>query len=164
MVMQSLSDSVLLKVQNTAEYDFILKGEKEIHLGVLTDLQDQNIQLTITIRATDPFSSCTIHILSLLENSVLKVTARLIAQKGARESLLYLEHTTILKDSKSSVITQPELQIQEDQVKCGHGATITSLSPVTLEYLESRGIQRQKAESMLYSSRINELCEWVLTK
>lgn len=45
--------------------------------------------------------------------------------------------------------TRPQLQINADDVKCAHGATVGSLEPDQLFYLASRGFDRALAQSLL---------------
>jgi len=50
---------------------------------------------------------------------------------------------------KAQVHSLPKLEIATDDVKCSHGATIASLDPQQLFYLQSRGITKDQAEKML---------------
>ena len=44
---------------------------------------------------------------------------------------------------------KPELEIFADDVVCGHGATVGSLDPEQVFYLQSRGIPNSEAKAML---------------
>lgn len=72
--------------------------------------------------------------------------------KGAFETDTYLSIKCLLigKESKARVV--PGLEILESAVKAGHGATIGYLDPVQLFYLESKGISRDKAQSLLINA------------
>lgn len=56
---------------------------------------------------------------------------------------------TILLSPTASINTKPQLEIFADDVKCTHGATIGQLRGDSLFYLQSRGIPRKQAESLL---------------
>lgn len=73
-------------------------------------------------------------------------------EKGAIETDTYLSVKCLLigKESKAKVV--PSLEILESSVKAGHGATIGYLNPVELFYLESRGLSRDKAQSLLINA------------
>ena len=47
------------------------------------------------------------------------------------------------------VDTKPELEIVADDVRCSHGATVSSLADEELFYLRSRGIGRTAATDLL---------------
>ena len=55
----------------------------------------------------------------------------------------------LLLSKKSSVQTLPQLEIETDDVKCAHGASISQVDPSQLYYLQSRGINAQDAEAMI---------------
>ena len=55
----------------------------------------------------------------------------------------------LMLSKKAHIDTRPQLVISADDVKCSHGATIGQLSQEEEFYLESRGIQKDKAKRML---------------
>jgi Fe-S cluster assembly protein SufD len=56
---------------------------------------------------------------------------------------------SLLLGEKASVHAIPKLLIRTDAVKCSHGASVSSVSPEQLHYLQSRGIPRSEAEQMI---------------
>jgi Fe-S cluster assembly protein SufD len=58
---------------------------------------------------------------------------------------------TLLLGTKATVHAIPKLIIQTDQVKCSHGASVSSINPEQLHYLRSRGISASQAEKMIVS-------------
>lgn len=56
---------------------------------------------------------------------------------------------SLLLSTKASVHAIPKLIIQTDEVKCNHGASVSSVNPEQLHYLQSRGIPRAEAERMI---------------
>jgi Fe-S cluster assembly protein SufD len=55
----------------------------------------------------------------------------------------------LLLSSDARVFTRPQLQIDTDDVKCAHGATVGQLAEEELFYLISRGIPPKDARSLL---------------
>jgi len=49
----------------------------------------------------------------------------------------------------AEINARPQLEIQTDDVQCRHGATIGTLDPAQLFYLESRGIDERSARALL---------------
>lgn len=43
----------------------------------------------------------------------------------------------------------PQLEIETDEVKCAHGATVSPVSEDQIYYMQARGISRKEAESMI---------------
>jgi Fe-S cluster assembly protein SufD len=55
----------------------------------------------------------------------------------------------LLLSEDARVWTRPQLQINADDVKCAHGATVGQLEKDQLFYLASRGLDRELAQSLL---------------
>jgi Fe-S cluster assembly protein SufD len=55
----------------------------------------------------------------------------------------------LLLSDKAQVDAKPQLEIYADDVKCTHGATIGQLDPGALFYLQTRGIPKAQARSLL---------------
>ncbi len=55
----------------------------------------------------------------------------------------------LLLSPKARVDTKPQLEIVADNVKCAHGATVGQLDPEEVFYLQSRGLDRSTAFSLL---------------
>jgi Fe-S cluster assembly protein SufD len=74
-----------------------------------------------------------------------KVRVRHDAQKtDSRQS-----SRNLLLSEKARVDTKPELQIDADDVKCAHGATVGQLDMDEVFYLQSRGLSQSAARSLL---------------
>lgn len=59
------------------------------------------------------------------------------------------KNSNLVLSAKAEVDTKPELEIDADDVKASHGATIGQIDPDHLFYLESRAISRDEAIRML---------------
>ncbi len=92
-----------------------------------------------------------------------KVVVRAIARGGARVSLSgiiripkgvrgvdgQLELRVLLLDSRSRATVDPQLEIESDEVKAGHRASVARIDERQIEYLMGRGVKREKAEEEL---------------
>lgn len=74
-----------------------------------------------------------------------KVRVRLDAQKTDSNQ----SSRNLLLSEKARVDTKPELQIDADDVKCAHGATVGQLDMDEVFYLQSRGLSQSAARSLL---------------
>ena len=52
--------------------------------------------------------------------------------------------------------TKPELEINTDDVRCSHGATVGQLPEESIFYFQSRGVDRETARKMLAAGFINQ--------
>ena len=58
-------------------------------------------------------------------------------------------NNNLLLSRKAEIDTKPQLQIDANDVRCTHGATIGQLSKEALFYLRARGIAETQARSLL---------------
>ena len=84
--------------------------------------------------------------------------------KGAQRSNAYQRNENLLLSPKAHVNTEPELEIEANDVRCTHGATVGKIDEEVLFYLMSRGIDRKQAEQLFIEGflesvlgRINEV-------
>ncbi len=68
---------------------------------------------------------------------------------GCPQTQAFQSNKTLLLSEKARVHTLPKLEIATDDVKCSHGASVSSLDDSQLFYLQSRGINKASAEQML---------------
>jgi Fe-S cluster assembly protein SufD len=61
----------------------------------------------------------------------------------------YQHNKTLLLSEKARVHTMPKLEISTDDVKCSHGASISTLDQEQLFYLRSRGLPVDVAERIM---------------
>jgi Fe-S cluster assembly protein SufD len=77
--------------------------------------------------------------------------------QDAQKSDAQLNNKNLLLTNQAEVNTKPELEIYADDVKCAHGATVAQLDEKSVYYLQTRGINRQKAKKMLSVAFVQEL-------
>ena len=58
---------------------------------------------------------------------------------------------------KAKVYTKPQLQIDTDDVKCAHGATVSQIREEELFYLQTRGLTKKEASSFLVEGFCHEI-------
>ncbi|MGO9894766.1 MAG: SufD family Fe-S cluster assembly protein, partial [Bryobacteraceae bacterium] len=74
---------------------------------------------------------------------------KIIVRQDAQKTDSKQTNKNLVLSDNSVVNTKPELQIWADDVRCTHGATIGQLDAEALFYLQSRGIGRREARSLL---------------
>jgi FeS assembly protein SufD len=80
-----------------------------------------------------------------------------VPRAAQRTNAAQLSRNLLLSD-RARIDTKPELEIVADDVKCAHGATVSSLQTDELFYLQSRGIDADQAAALLQRA----FCEEVL--
>ena len=74
---------------------------------------------------------------------------KIIVRKDAQKTDSKQTNKNLVLSDGAVVDTKPELQIFADDVRCTHGATIGQLDAESLFYLQSRGIGKRQARSLL---------------
>jgi Fe-S cluster assembly protein SufD len=74
---------------------------------------------------------------------------KIIVEKEAQKTDGAMKSQAILLSPRAQMNGKPELEIFADNVVCGHGATVASLDPEHIFYLQSRGISDDHARGML---------------
>lgn len=69
----------------------------------------------------------------------------------------YQLNQSLLRSPNAKVFSKPELRIDNDDVRCTHGATIGQIDEKQLFYLQSRGIECQNARDMLSRAFVEDL-------
>jgi Fe-S cluster assembly protein SufD len=74
---------------------------------------------------------------------------RIIVRKDAQKTDSKQTNKNLVLSDEAVINTKPELQILADDVRCTHGATIGQLDDEAMFYLQSRGIGKRQARSLL---------------
>ena len=82
---------------------------------------------------------------------------RILVSKGASGSKSKLNNNNILLSERSQMQSNPQLEINCEDVKCSHGSTTGNLSKDELFYLRSRGINEDHAKKILVQGFIDKL-------
>jgi Fe-S cluster assembly protein SufD len=84
---------------------------------------------------------------------------RIIVRKDAQKTDAKQTNRNLLLSDEALVNTNPQLEINADDVKCGHGATIGQLDADVLFYLRSRGIDLEAARHLLTYGFMSDISE-----
>jgi Fe-S cluster assembly protein SufD len=76
---------------------------------------------------------------------------------GAQRTAAHQENRHLVLSDTAVVDSKPRLEIQADDVKCGHGAAIGRLEPEQLFYLRCRGLPELDARALLVRAFADEM-------
>jgi Fe-S cluster assembly protein SufD len=76
---------------------------------------------------------------------------------GAQQTDAYQTNRNLLLSPEARADSLPNLEIQADDVKCSHGATVGQLDQESLFYLMSRGLTRSQAERLVVLGFLGEV-------
>jgi len=95
------------------------------------------------------------------DNSRSVFRGRIIVTQDAQLSNADQQNNNLLLSETAEADSKPQLEIYADDVKCSHGATVGQLDPISLFYLQSRGINSESANALLTFAFANEVIERV---
>lgn len=81
----------------------------------------------------------------------------ILVHHNAQKTDAQLSNKNLLLSKTAEINTKPILEIEADDVKCTHGATVGCLDEQALFYLRTRGIDEAAARQLLIDAFINEI-------
>ena len=95
-----------------------------------------------------------------LQDSARAVYAGLIRiEKGAARSDAYQANRNLVLSEHARATSIPMLEIDNNDVRCTHGATVGPVDPMSMFYLQSRGIPATTAKRMIVQGFFGEVLE-----
>ena len=159
-----------LQVQQKRDSQFtsnsITVGSKLTRNGISTILNDERSECTLNglylganeqiidnhTRIDHKMPNCNSHELykGILDgNSSAVFNGKIYVHPDAQKTDAKQTNRVLLLSDNAKINTKPELEIFADDVKCTHGATVGQIDEDALFYLRSRGLDYQKAHSIL---------------
>ena len=102
---------------------------------------------------------------NLLVKGIFRDSARFIydgairVEKSAQHTDAYQRNENLLLSDRAYAESKPSLEILADDVRCTHGATLSSLPADQLWYLATRGIGQIEAEHLLVTGFLQSALE-----
>jgi Fe-S cluster assembly protein SufD len=93
------------------------------------------------------------------DNSSGGFTGRMHVMPGAGKTEAFQRNNNVLLTKKARMNTKPQLVIDNDDVKCSHGATVGQIDNEALFYLKARGIAEREARLMLMFAFAHEVLQ-----
>jgi len=84
-------------------------------------------------------------------------TGRIHVLPYASKTAAYQRNNNVLLTNAAKMNTKPQLVIDNDDVKCSHGATVGRINDEALFYLQARGINEKEARLMLMFAFAHEV-------
>lgn len=123
----------------------------------LTD-KDQHCDTFTSIEHTQPGCQSNQIFKNVLDdNSTGAFTGRIHVMPGAKKTEAYQRNNSVLLTKAAKMNTKPQLVIDNDDVKCSHGATVGQVNEEALFYLQTRGINEKEARLMLMFAFAHEV-------
>jgi Fe-S cluster assembly protein SufD len=118
----------------------------------------QHVDNDTTIDHVSPHSTSRETYKGVLDDASRAVfSGRIIVRRDAQKVVARQTNKNLLLSEHAVVNTKPQLQINADDVKCFHGATVGMLDEDAVFYLRSRGLDPDAARSLLVHAFVSDL-------
>jgi Fe-S cluster assembly protein SufD len=92
-------------------------------------------------------------------NSSAVFNGKIIVRKDAQKTDAKQTNKNLVLSENATINTKPQLEILADDVRCTHGATVGQLDADSIFYLQSRGIGKADARTMLIEAFAREVID-----
>ncbi len=134
---KNLKESYTIDIDSVINIKGVLKSNDVIKNKIYIIHNKRDLKSRINIRVV------------VFDNALLDLEVVLKINKGAENCDTYLKIDCLDVGDKSKARVVPSLEILENEVRGGHGATIGYLDDNQLNYLYSKGINKVKSEKLL---------------
>ena len=126
-----------------------IKEDSEI-TGVFIGNNTSSINSQIIFNVTKPSIKSRIIIKAVTyDRSAINLDCKIVIPKGIKNVDVYLHIKVLNLSDEAKINIIPSLEIQENDVKCGHALTIGKPDQQELQYLESRGLSEELAIDLI---------------
>jgi Fe-S cluster assembly protein SufD len=149
-VVSNQEKDIHLKKSGDYTVELVGEGAHATITGLFKLEGSQNLDLNVTIIHAAPHTSADTNLRAVVDDqATATINGTIIVQKNAQQTNSFLTEKILLLSPQSHAHAIPNLEIEADDVKCSHAATISTIDEEQLFYLQSRGIPSKKARLML---------------
>lgn len=137
---------------------FLVEGEEMEILGIVEAKEpgDYLVKVLADHVAKNTFGRVIIK--GVAQNGArIKIDGMVKVEKGANLTNSFLEMRVLLLDKKSSAVAEPKLEIENNDVKASHAATVGKIDEDQIFYLNSRGINVEEAKMLIVDGFLKDI-------
>jgi Fe-S cluster assembly protein SufD len=135
-------------------------GARTQMLGVLWGYGSQHTDYhTLQDHQAPNCSSDLLYKAALTDEAVSVFSGRIRVEKGAHRTDSYQANRTVILSEQAAAFPSPNLEIEANDVRCTHGASVGKVDAEQLFYLMSRGLRRDLATKMIVEGFLEEVLE-----
>lgn len=95
----------------------------------------------------------------LMGNATGVFNGKIFVRPDAQKTNAFQSCKNVLASDRATMNTKPQLEIWADDVKCSHGTTTGQLSDEALFYMQSRGISKATAQTLLLLAFVQQVID-----
>lgn len=146
------SQDVELTKSGTYVVEIVEPGAEATIVGLFHATHHTEVVINLTIIHRAPHTRAMTILKGVAEDSSsIRFFGRIVIEEACGDTQSFLEERILLLSPTAKAEAIPELEIQTDEVKCSHAASVSAIPEEQLFYLQSRGISRRVATDMIVS-------------
>ena len=146
----------------SGNYKFLIKNKGvnlEI-LGIIVGKDNDSFNINTDQIHMAPQSVSNLLVKGILyDKSKFQFRGLIKIEKSGQKTKAYQKNQNLLMSKDAFVDTKPYLEILADDVYCTHGSTTGQIDKETMFYLNSRNIEKKKAENLIIKGFLNDVFE-----
>lgn len=149
-------------VKSNLNVDLCGEGASADLFGLVKGSGAQHFDQTVYVSHQAPHTSSDVLFKTAMKDKSRSIFTGLIhVRKNAVKTDAHQTNRNLLLSKEARADTIPKLEIEIDDVKCGHGAAVSSVDPEQLYYIMSRGLSREEAETIIIEGFYEDvLAQW----
>jgi len=146
------NENITIKIINGGEYVVELAGEgAEVNImggWHLKGRQELKVKLNIIHQAPHT-TSHTLFKAVVGDKAMADIRGKIIVEKKAQQTEAFLKEVILLVSAGARATAVPDLEIEANDVKASHAATVSKIDEEQIFYLTSKGMSRIDAEELI---------------
>ncbi len=122
----------------------------------------QHVDNNVRVRHRGPLCTSNQQYKGILDGASRAVfSGRIVVDQDAQKTDARQSNRNLILSDNALAHSNPQLEILADDVRCTHGSTVGRLDDNALFYLQSRGLDREAAESLLTYAFASEIVQTI---
>jgi Fe-S cluster assembly protein SufD len=125
-------------------------GEKKEWLGIIDAREGGDYELIVRAEHKEIQTTGRVTVRAVVgKQAKVKIKGIIKIDKQAQETDNYLELRVLMLDKTAMAVVEPELEIEANNVKASHGASVGEVDLEQILYLMSRGLSEEEARGVI---------------
>lgn len=140
------------KITKAGNYVYVLdKKGQELEAGGTFEVQKgEKLVICTDLVFEKPETTGRVHVKAVVhEGGYVEFRGKIIIDKGAANANGYLKQEVLLMGPGALAVCVPELEINCNEVKASHAASVSTFDSEQMFYLQSRGFGNEAAKAMI---------------
>ena len=151
----------VIRIDKQGKYVVELVGEgAEVEVvGGFRAKDKEQIEIEIEVVHKAKNTSANTHIRGVVgDQAQAKIIGTIKVLPGAEKTNSFLAERLLILSDKARAEAVPNLEIEADDVKCSHAATVGKIDEEQMFYLMSRGLPRAQAQDIIVEGFLQQVC------